>query len=93
VFFEGSRYEEVGTHEIVDARGRTMQYKKVRFIGPASQRWTHAVSQEERLDHIAHRYYLDAERFWRICDANEVLWPGEALEPLGRLLRIPPVQE
>jgi hypothetical protein len=93
MFFEGSRYENVPTAELVDARGQRVRYKTVRFIGPATRRWTHAVSQSERIDHVAHRYYRDPERFWRICDANRALWPDDLLADVGALLRIPPAQE
>ena len=93
MFFEGSRYADVGEHTITDARGRTLRYKKVRVIGPASVRWRHVVSQGERLDHVAQRYYRDPERFWRICDLNDVLWPGEATAEPGVLLGIPAPEE
>jgi hypothetical protein len=93
MFFEGSRYIDVPTAELVDERGRRVRYKTVRFIGPASRRWTHAASEGERMDHVAHRYYRDPERFWRICDANRALWPDDLLAEPGTLLKIPPVSE
>ncbi|MCB9647436.1 MAG: hypothetical protein H6730_12675 [Deltaproteobacteria bacterium] len=43
----------------------------------------------ERLDHLAWRYYRDAERFWRICDASDHLDPWDVLEP-GEPVAIPP---
>ena len=32
MFFKGSRYANVGEHEITDGQGRVVRYKKVRFI-------------------------------------------------------------
>ncbi len=90
MFFRGSRYAAVGEHEIRDAKGRTLRYKKIRLIPETRPRLVHRVSQGERLDHIAHRYYQDPERFWRICDANHALWPGDLVREVGRRILIPP---
>ena len=90
MFFKGSRYAGVGEHEITDSRGRTLRYKKVRFIEPTLEQTRHGVRQGERLDHIAHRYYRDAERFWRICDANVAMWPPDLVSEPGRSIIIPP---
>lgn len=90
MFFKGSRYANVGEHEITDGQGRVVRYKKVRFIPETRVQMAHVVSQGERLDHIAHRYYRDSERFWRICDANRALWPGDLVAEAGRTILIPP---
>lgn len=90
MFFEGSRYEDVDTHTITDENGRTVRYKKTRFIPGADAQRRHQVSQDERLDHIAFEYYQDPERFWRICDANRALWPPDLVDEPGRWILIPP---
>ncbi len=90
MFFKGSRYEGVKDHEIVDGRGRAVRYKKVRFIPETEVRMGHVLRQGERLDHIAHDYYQDSERFWRICDANRAMWPDELTAGPGRTILIPP---
>lgn len=92
MFFKGSRYETVETHEITTEHGRVIRYKKVRFIPPAVPQQGHRVQESERLDHIAHRYYRDPERFWRICDANRGLWPDDLRADAGHLLVIPAVR-
>ena len=92
MFFKGSRYATVGEHEITDSQGRVIRYKKTRFIPETSAQMGHLVSQGERLDHIAHRYYQDPERFWRICDANAAMWPDDLVADVGRRLHIPPVE-
>jgi hypothetical protein len=95
MFFKGSRYANVSEHEITDAKGRVIRYKKIRFIPETKPqrvrlRVGHTVSQGERLDHIAHRYYRDSERFWRICDVNRVMWPDDLVAEAGRTILIPP---
>ncbi|MFQ6027316.1 MAG: hypothetical protein ACE5Q6_07475 [Dehalococcoidia bacterium] len=89
MFFKGSRYVTVGEHEIIDSRGRAIRFKKVRFIPPTEARLAHIVTQGERLDHIAHRYFRDPERFWLICDANLVLWPDDLVAEAGLRILIP----
>lgn len=93
MFFKGSRYAKVPEHTITDAHGRSIRYKATRFI-PDTQPAVvgHRVVNEERLDHIAWQHYRDAERFWRICDANRALWPADLLEEAA-IIRIPPSEE
>ncbi len=93
MFFKGTRYANVEDAEIADRDGRTLRYKKVRFIPVTKSLRTHTVTQGERLDHIAHRFYRDPERFWRICDANLAMWPDELLEEPGTSIAIPQAEE
>jgi hypothetical protein len=90
MFFKGNRYANVGQHEITDSRGRVIRYKKIRFIPETRAQMAHVVSQGERLDHIAHHYFRDPERFWRICDANRAMWPDDMVAEAGRTILIPP---
>ncbi len=89
MFFKGSRYADVGEAQIADSTGREIRYKTVRFIPETRPRMGHIVNQGERLDHIAHRYFRDPERFWRICDANRALWPDDLIRQAGRKILIP----
>jgi hypothetical protein len=93
VFFRGSRYEGVETNEFVDGNGRVIHHLKIRFIPETNAQLGHLVRQDERLDHIAHRYYRDPERFWRICDANRTMWPDDLTARPGRTILIPPSEE
>ncbi len=90
MFFKGSRYADVGEDQITDSQGREIRYKTIRFIPETRAQMGHSVSQGERLDHIAHRYYRDPDRFWRICDANRALWPDDLIAEAGRTILIPP---
>ena len=90
MFFQGSRYANVGEHEFADGRGRVIRYKKIRFILETRRRFSHIVSDGERLDHLAQRFYQNPELFWRICDANLALWPDDLIAEAGRTILIPP---
>lgn len=92
MFFKGSRYEKVPEATFSDPTGRVIRYKTARFIEDARAFIGHRVLAGERLDHIAWRHFRDAERYWRVCDANRALWPDDVLEEAA-ILRIPPREE
>jgi len=48
----------------------------------------YTVKQGDRLDLVANLSFRDAQRFWRICDANDAIWPDDLLL-IGRTLEIP----
>lgn len=87
MFFRGSRYETIASAELAIADGRTIRYKRVRFVPETPGVLPYRTRAEERLDHIAFQAYGDPEQFWRICDANLAL-DTDALtrEPGTRLL-------
>jgi hypothetical protein len=100
MFFKGSRYEQVPAADLDGPGGRKIRYKKTRFIGPATPRegeapaeQAHIVTQGERLDLLAHQYFRDPERFWRICDANFALWPDDLVAQPGQTIAIPNAEE
>jgi len=93
MLFKGSRYAKVATLEITDSTGRTIQYKATRRIPDAQPRQAHKVRRGERLDHVAHRYFRDSERFWRICDANRAMWPDDLMDEPGERILIPASEE
>jgi hypothetical protein len=89
MFFKGSRYEKVGTNQITDPTGRVIVYKKIRFIPSTQGLVGYTVRQGDRLDSIANHTFRDPQRFWRICNANDAMWPDDLLL-VGRALAIPP---
>ncbi len=89
MFFKGSRYEKVDTSQIKDARGRPVNYKKIRFIPATGGVIGYSIHQGDRLDQIANLSFRDPQRFWRICDANGAMWPDDELI-VGDTLEIPP---
>jgi hypothetical protein len=91
MFFPGSRYEKVADDQIA-LEGRVIVFKKTRFIPETTGLVGHSVTQGERLDHIAHQFYKEPDRFWRICDANRAMWPDDLVAEVGRTILIPPAE-
>ncbi|MBX9583803.1 MAG: LysM peptidoglycan-binding domain-containing protein [Gemmataceae bacterium] len=85
-----SRYHGVGTATLTTADGRTVVYLRRRLV-PSPERFDtlreYVVVEGDRLDLIAARFVGDPEQFWRVCDANGAVRPGE-LEEVGRRLRL-----
>ena len=89
MFAPTSRYAQVPTALFVDRDGRARPYVLARPVpAPAPARQRHEMSDAERLDHVAARAFGDPEQFWRLCDANAELRPGD-LEVPGRRITIP----
>jgi hypothetical protein len=89
-----SRYFNVETAEMTiidrDGRGRAIAYKRRRMIPSYEDQPTlaeHRVAEGDRLDNVTARYLGEPTQFWRLCDANLVLRPGE-LESIGRVIRV-----
>jgi nucleoid-associated protein YgaU len=90
---KGSRYEPLvgGVRTVTTQDGRQHAVLPIRFVPPTPATFRHLVSDGDRLDLLSHRYYGDAERFWRIADANAVLDPEALLDEGGEIL-IPPAE-
>jgi hypothetical protein len=90
-FAANSRYYGLETAQLTRADGRVIVYLRRRFV-PEPERLAlmveHSVVEGDRLDNLAARYFGDPELFWRICDANAAMHPGELTETTGRTLRI-----
>ena len=86
-----SRYAatEVATFTAPD--GTAIAYLRRRFV-PGPERFAllqeHVVAAGDRLDNVTAIYLDDPEQFWRLCDANNAVRPGELTETVGRRLRI-----
>jgi hypothetical protein len=92
VFNYTSRYYPIDTAEYKTADGRTIAYKRRRFV---PQGKTLPLLQEalvidgDRLDLITYAGLGDPEQFWQVCDANDALNPADLTAETGRVLRIP----
>jgi hypothetical protein len=93
MFFKGSRYAHVDEDILDLGDNRVIRYKKIRYIPDTEPRLGHRVAQWERLDHIAQRYFRNPERFWRICDANRAMYPGDLVAEPGRKIVIPSTED
>jgi hypothetical protein len=94
MFDPSSRYYKIEDAEMnvtgADGTERTIVYKRRRFISHGNDLpvlLEHVFAQSDRLDNITAMYIGDPTQFWRICDANNVMHPGE-LENVGRIIRI-----
>lgn len=94
MFEHTSRYFALPNGELTTADGRTVAYKRRRFLpqGESLPLFVEIVVAEgDRLDLIAARVLggnaLGAEQFWRIADANNAMNPLDLVVP-GRILRI-----
>ena len=86
---KSSRYAKTGTYAAKDASGEVIEALELRAIPKTSGVFYHTPVEGERLDHLAHRYLRDPAKFWKICDASDVLDPFDVIVP-GRPVLIPP---
>lgn len=85
MFAKLSRYRRLPDVVTTDAKGRTLRSKSVRLLPQVSGDFFHTVEEIDRLDHLAHKYYRQPRKWWRICDANPAFTSPQALlggEPL-----------
>jgi len=85
----GSRYHDLPRLSHQDATGREVPHLAPRIIRRPEAVRMHVVREGERTDLLADRYFADPERFWRICDAELVLWAEDLVARPGRRIRIP----
>jgi nucleoid-associated protein YgaU len=89
VVFKGSRYAGVQVIQPLRADGTRPRVLVSRVITPAGGVLSHVVSEGERLDQLATRFYVEPTKYWLILDANlEVLNPFELLRA-GDRIQIP----
>lgn len=89
MFFRGSRYEHVPTKEYVADDARVIHFKALRSIPRTPGLAGHLVDDGERIDQAAFDEVGDAERFWRIADANAVIDARDLVAEPGRVIDIP----
>ncbi len=86
-----SRYYGLASVPYTRADGTVVAYLQRRFLPPPENFSTlqeHTVAEGDRVDNLAARYLGDPLQYWRICDANRAMRPGELTETVGRRLRI-----
>lgn len=92
MFDETSRYHGLPTAVYTTPDGRQVRYLTRRFLpqGSALPQLTEVtVTDQERLDLIAHRTLGNPEMYWRVCDANNAMDPFDLTAEPGRTLRVP----
>ncbi|MGH6910741.1 MAG: hypothetical protein ACREE0_12250 [Phenylobacterium sp.] len=89
MFTRGSRYEPIKEAELIDRAGRTVRYKRMRFIPETPGPLAIAVREGDRPDLVANRVFGDAEQFWRLADVNLTPRPVDLTSVPGRRLKAP----
>jgi hypothetical protein len=92
MFENSSRYYVLETATFITGDGRSIPYKRRRFLPKSADLpilMETIVEQSDRLDLIANRTIGDSEQFWRICDASDALNPFELIAEPGKRLKVP----
>jgi hypothetical protein len=92
MFEPTSRYFNVKTVSRTQPDGRIVAYKRRRFLPRGETLALLAelsVGQGERLDVLTARALGDPEQYWRVCDANNVMYPPDLVAEPGQRLRVP----
>ena len=74
-----SRYRRVSDVATVDERGRATTSRDFRPLPDQPGTFLHVVSDTDRLDHLAFKYYDQPRDWWRILDANPQFVDPESL--------------
>ena len=88
MFFPNSRYENTQDYSPVDGRGNKYKVKKIRFIPQQEPVDSSTIKELDRLDHLSDLFYANPTAFWRMCDANGIMFPNDLLD-VGKKITIP----
>jgi hypothetical protein len=88
MFYKTSRYTAVKDCRC-SVEGRSVQYKAIRIIPVIRPGSVHTVQEGDRIDQIAFTYLRDPERYWKICDLNNTMWPPDLTAKPGMVISIP----
>jgi hypothetical protein len=92
MFDHTSRYYNLETAQITTPDGRTVAYKRRRFLpqGKDMPLYTEVTVKEgDRLDLITAGSLGVPEQFWQVCDANNTMNPDELTAEPGQTVRVP----
>lgn len=92
MFEPTSRYYNVATVSRTQPDGRIVAYKRRRFLPRGESLPLLAelsIGQGERLDVLTARALGDPEQYWRVCDANNAMYPPDLVAEPGQRLRVP----
>ncbi len=90
MFFKGSRYEKVADYKFRRHDGSEVLLKKKRKMSQPESHRIHTVQEGQRTDVLAHRYYRDPLKFWKLADGNSEMNPEDLLQVPGGQILIPP---
>jgi len=84
-----SRYVRTERTSVILGDGDMAELLTLREIPPTGGVFYATPDSTDRLDLLAHRYYHDPMKFWRICDAAPEMDPFDVMAA-GEPLLIPP---
>ncbi|MCL1976756.1 MAG: hypothetical protein FWG55_01395 [Candidatus Bathyarchaeota archaeon] len=91
MFGSNSRYTQIEDAVLTTENGQVIRYKKRRFL-PEGEKMSLlqevTVTAGDRLDLISSRVLGDPEQFWRICDANNAMYPFDLVNKTNNVLKI-----
>jgi hypothetical protein len=92
MFEPTSRYQNIETARYTSPEGKQVAYKRRRFL-PRGEELPLLVevivTEGDRLDNITARTIGDPEQFWRVCDANNTMYPADLTAEAGTTIRVP----
>jgi hypothetical protein len=71
MFARSSRYRNLAEVHALDRNGQPVVALELRFIPETTGQFLHTVTDHDRLDLLAFKYYSDPSKWWQICDANQ----------------------
>lgn len=90
-FSPSSRYIHTEIITVENESGEKIACIKRRIIPSVDHYFVlqkHILTEDERPDLLAHKYLNDAEKFWQIADANNVIHPAELTGEPGKKINI-----
>lgn len=92
MFDPTSRYAKLEQTTYTLPDGHVVAYVRRRFL-PRGEELPLlievTVTQADRLDVITARTLGDPEQFWRVCDANNAMYPPDLTDEPGEIVRVP----
>jgi hypothetical protein len=70
MFSRKSRYKNSKVVIDKDRHGHHVKTAAIRLLPEVEGNFRHTLEEDERLDHLAYKYYKEPVKWWRICDAN-----------------------
>lgn len=81
MFARSSRYRNLAEVHSVDRNGQPVVVVELRFTPETAGQFLHTVTDHDRIDLLAFRYYSDPSKWWQICDANpQFSYPPDLLD-------------
>ena len=85
-----SRYKDIAIASL-DAGGESVSYIRRRLL-PQPEDFAllqvYIVEEGDRPDNIANQFLGDSEKFWQLCDANNIMHPEELTATPGTEIKI-----